>query len=225
MLKRLGHRVRILEQSPESILHGQAAGIRAGKEVQEFFQKYDRLKEEYFIDCSGLQFIDRDAKNLRFIDFPMAMTSWTTLYYRLRSNFDGYLSKHCPEPPEPEDTDDLATYDLGKRVTDVSYTEGVVHISFDDTLNATSGSLEADLVIAADGSNSAVRRLLLPELKRPYAGYVAWRGGVLEKDVSEETKAIVKDNFMVFKMPRNYILVYASLLSKLYLQLHSLTVL
>ncbi|KAL6720040.1 hypothetical protein ACLMJK_001961 [Lecanora helva] len=208
MLRRLGHTVRILEQSPESILHGQAAGIRAGEEVREFFQKYDLLKERYFLDCPGLQFIDRDTKNLRFVDFPMAMTSWTTLYYRLRANFDGYISKHCPEPPEPEEMDGAATYDLGKRVNGVSYAGESVNVSYVDTLNGSSGSLQADLVIAADGSNSAVRQLLLPELQRPYAGYVAWRGSVLEKDASVITREAIKDNFMVFKMPRNYILVY-----------------
>ena len=212
MLKRLGYSVHILEQSPESILHGQAAGIRAGEEVQEFFQKYDILNEPYYLDCPGLQFIDRDTKNLRFINFPMAMTSWTTLYYRLRANFDSFISKHCPKPPESMAIDDgTAIYDLGKRVTDISYTDGLVEISFDDTINGRSGSLNADLVIAADGSNSIVRRFLLPELQRPYAGYVAWRGSVLEKDVSAETRQVIKDNFMVFKMPRNYILVYASL--------------
>lgn len=214
MLKRLGHSVQILEQSPESILHDQAAGIRAGEEVQEFLQKYDMLNEPYYLNCPGLQFIDRDAKNLRFVNFPMAMTSWTTLYYRLRANFDGFTSKHCPKPPESTTIDGTAIYELGKRVTDVSYTDGRVEISFDDTINGRCGSLHADLVIAADGSNSAVRRILLPELQRPYAGYVAWRGSVPEKDTSKETRQVIKDNFMVFKMPRNYILVYASLQCK-----------
>ena len=210
-LKRLGHSVHILEQSPDSILHGQAAGIRAGEEVQAFFEKYDMLKEPYYIDCPGLQFIDRDTKNLRFVKFHMAMTSWTTLYYRLRANFDSFTSKHCPKPPEPTKTDGTAIYDLGKRVTNVGYTAGQVEITFDDTINGRSGSLHADLVIAADGSNSAVRLLLLPELQRPYAGYVAWRGSVLEMDTSEETRQVIKGNLMVFKMPGNYILVYASL--------------
>ena len=211
MLKRLGHSVHILEQSPESILHSQAAGIRAGKDLQEFFQNYDLLKEPFYLDCPGLQFIDRDTKNVRFVNFPMAMTSWTTLYYRLRANFDGFTSKHCPKPPEPTTIDGTAIYDLGKRVTSVNYTDGRVQILFDDTINGRSGSLHADLAIAADGSNSAVRQFLLPELQRPYAGYVAWRGSVLETDTSEETRQVIKDNFLVFKMPRNYILVYASL--------------
>ena len=211
MLKRLGHSVHILEQSPCSILQGQAAGIRAGEEVQAFFEKYDMLKEPYYLDCPGLQFIDRDTKNLRFVKFPMAMTSWTTLYYRLRANFDNFTSKHCPKPPKSTKTDGTAVYDLGKRVTNVSYSNERVEISFDDTINGTNGSLHADLVIAADGSNSAVRRLLLPELRRPYAGYVAWRGSVLEMDISEETRQVIKDNVMVFKAPGNYILVYVTL--------------
>ena len=208
MLKRAGHDVHILEQSPESILHGQAAGIRAGEEVQSFFEKYDLLKQPFSLDCPGLQFIDRETRHTRFVDFPMAMTSWTTLYYRLRANFDGFISKHCPSPPEPLDSDGSAIYDLGKRVTNVNYTDDQVHLSFDDTIGRTSGYLQADLVIAADGSNSAVRRFLLPELQRPYAGYVAWRGSVIEKYTTEETRRAIKDNFMVFKMPRNYILVY-----------------
>lgn len=207
MLKRLGHRVHILEQNPESVLHGQAAGIRAGAEVQEFFRQYDLLNEPYYIDCPGLQFIDCDTNPLRFVNFPMAMTSWTTLYYRLRANFDGFTSRHCPKPPESRTTEGTAIYDLGKRVTDVTYTVGRVEISFDDAINGGSGSVHADLVIAADGSNSAVRRFLVPEPQRPYAGYVAWRGGVLEKDTSEETRRVIKDNFMVFKMPGSYILV------------------
>lgn len=207
MLKRLGHSVHILEQSPYSILHGQAAGIRAGEEVQAFFERYDMLNEPYYLDCPGLQFIDRDTQNLGFVKFPMAMTSWTTLYYRLRANFDSLTSKHCPKPPESTKTDGTAIYDLGKRVTNVSYTGGQVEISFDDTINGRSWSLHADLVIAADGSNSVVRRLLLPELQRPYAGYVAWRGSVLEMDTSEETRQAIRDNFMIFKMPGNYILV------------------
>ncbi|KAM0796204.1 hypothetical protein BDR22DRAFT_918901 [Usnea florida] len=208
MLKRLGHNVHILEQSPYSILQGQAAGIRAGDDVQAFFEKYDMLNEPYYIDCPGLQFIDRDTKNLRFVKFPMAMTSWTTLYYRLRANFDDFTSKHCPKQPNPMKTDGTAVYDLGKRATNVSYTDGRVEVSFDDTINGTNGSLHAYLVIAADGSNSAVRRLLLPELQRAYAGYVAWRGSVLEMDISEETRQVIKDTVMVFKAPGNYILVY-----------------
>jgi 2-polyprenyl-6-methoxyphenol hydroxylase-like FAD-dependent oxidoreductase len=51
------------------------------------------------------------------------------------------------------------------------------------------GCIEANIVIGADGASSTVRRLLLPEVDRTYAGYVAWRGTVKESLLPEETRA------------------------------------
>lgn len=131
----------------------------------------------------------------------MCIKSWTALYYRLRANFDEFSSEHCPNPPKSTEKDGKAVYDLGKRVTMVTYQNASVSI------NGVNESVCADLVIAANGSNSVLRDILVPKLRRPYAGYVAWRGSVAEKDVSDESKKGFEDNFVVFKMPRNYILM------------------
>lgn len=207
MLKRQGHNVHILEQTRESVRSGEAAGIRAGMEVEQFFQKYDLLRQPYSFDCPGLKFIDKESRQKRFIKYPMCMTSWTALYYRLRANFDGFSSEHCPNPPTSIEKDGKAVYDLGKRVTMVAYRNASVVLSFDDDINGGSESICADLVIAADGANSVLRKFLVPKLRRPYAGYVAWRGSVVEKDVSEESKKVFENKFTVFKMPHNYILM------------------
>ena len=45
----------------------------------------------------------------------------------------------------------------------------------------------ADLLVAADGVFSTVRRQLMPETEPRYARYVAWRGIVEEQDVPRET--------------------------------------
>ena len=51
---------------------------------------------------------------------------------------------------------------MGKRVTMVACKNELIVINFDDTINGGSGSVCADLVIAADGSNSVLREFLVP---------------------------------------------------------------
>ncbi|KAI5238876.1 FAD/NAD(P)-binding domain-containing protein [Aureobasidium subglaciale] len=210
MLTRRGHHVRVLEQSTENIRHGQAAGIRAGPEVQRFLKEFDQYKDQpYALDCPGMQFINKKSEYKRFINFPMQQTSWTMLYYRLRANFDGLVSKHCPNATRSGTGE--AIYDLGRQLVSLTERDSQVEVEYKDLSTGKTLSLMADLVIGADGSHSAVRRNFFPAQRgqdRPYAGYLAWRGGVLESEVSDETRSLLKNNFTVFRMPKNYILVY-----------------
>jgi len=57
---------------------------------------------------------------------------------------------------------------------------------------------EADLVIGADGPSSTIRSILLTKVQREYAGYVAWRGTVLESAASESLKETFLDHFTFF---------------------------
>ena len=207
MIKRLGHHVQILEQSPTSLRAGHAAGISAGPDVQGFFATHDLSKQPYSIHCPGIQFIDRDSNVKRFWKRPLEMTSWSTLYYRLRANFDGFASESCPEPPTATEKEGKAVYQTTKRVTHLADADGPVVVRYDDVHNGGTGSLRADLVIAADGSNSVCRRMLVPEVQRPYAGYIAWRGTVAERDVSEASNKLFDSRVTIHRMHRNYILV------------------
>ena len=54
------------------------------------------------------------------------------------------------------------------------------------TLHTSGGDMAADLVVAADGVRSAIRRQHWPAAAQTYAGYVAWRGescGLLPADL------------------------------------------
>ena len=189
VLKRLGHDVRILNRDDASSMHGQGAGIGARENVTEFLARHDLTKQPYSILSPEMRFLNREADVIKTWNMQLQATSWNVLYYRLRANFDGLRSEHCPEVPKGEfEGDGKAIYEHAKTVTSIKYTDGLVVVEYEDLANRGSGTLHADLVIAADGSSSKTRQMLQPNVKRRYAGYVAWRGTVPEQEVSEETK-------------------------------------
>ena len=208
MIKRLGHNVRILEQNLVSMRTDHAAGMGTGPQGHELLQILDSYKEPYSIPCPGFQFINRESNVTRLVNTPMNLSGWNVLYYHLRANFDGLKSDCCPKPITATDADGEANYELGKKATTVSYADSRVTVEFEDLFNGGTGSAQPDLVIVADGANSTVRQKLLPNLKHKYSGYVAWRGTVPEKDVSEDTVKLVEKRFTVYPMKQEYILGY-----------------
>jgi 2-polyprenyl-6-methoxyphenol hydroxylase-like FAD-dependent oxidoreductase len=73
---------------------------------------------------------------------------------------------------------------------------------------AKTGSVEADLLVAADGSRSLARSVLFPDIKPRYAGYVAWRGVVAESEAGPELLKTFVDHFTFQQLPRSHILCY-----------------
>jgi 2-polyprenyl-6-methoxyphenol hydroxylase-like FAD-dependent oxidoreductase len=206
VLKRLGHNVRVLEQHPDSVRIDQGAGISSGPQAQEFFEAHDRTGAPYSVSCPGYQILDINSKVKRWIKRPMEMSSWGVLYYRLRANFDGYQSDFCADVPSREAGDGDAIFDTGKKVVSLSYDKKLVTVGFKDTLNDSEDVVQADLVIAADGASSTVRQIMLPGVQRTYSGYVAWRGYVLESDLSPESRKILDPRFSAFVCRGGYIL-------------------
>jgi 2,6-dihydroxypyridine 3-monooxygenase len=53
----------------------------------------------------------------------------------------------------------------------------------------------SDLLLAADGANSALRHRFVPDAAPNYAGYVAWRGTLDESDTPPHLLAFFDDAF------------------------------
>lgn len=210
MIKRLGHNVRILEQNPSPTRESHAAGVAVGPQVQEVLNKIEVPLNTISIHSPGLQILDKNLNVKRFIGQPVHLTGWKVLHSLLRAHFDQYTVRECSEIiPESNAENREVVYDLGKRVTDLVLSQGSIRLVFEDLINGGSGQLAADIVIAADGARSTIRKLLSPDLPNHYAGYLAWRGVVAEKEVSENTRETFGRNTNIFASNkfRTYIVV------------------
>ena len=83
-------------------------------------------------------------------------------------------------------------------------------MKFEDMVNGGGGDIQADLVIAADGSRSRFRRLLVPSKPVAYAGYLTWRATISENTLSEEVQQAFNDKATSYKMHESFIGMYAS---------------
>ena len=61
--------------------------------------------------------------------------------------------------------------------------------------------------MGADGPGSTVREQLLPTVRSEYAGYVAWRGVVLDVSAPDLTTEFA-GRFTFFQAPHTHILCY-----------------
>ncbi|KAL8896386.1 MAG: hypothetical protein Q9192_003122 [Flavoplaca navasiana] len=209
-IKRLGHDVTILEQHQSSTRDGQAAGIVTMEHSQNFLDRHDLLKDQpYAVNCSSVQILDKNLKVKIAFQRPMMMSSWNVLYYRLRANFDGLVSSYCTQAPaEPPNNIGRAVYDQGNRVSNIYNDDQNVQVEVENLVNRSISTVSADQVIVADGSASRMRHLLQPQLQHNYAGYVAWRGTVLESSVSPETRSTFQNKTTLHATSGGYIALY-----------------
>ena len=95
------------------------------------------------------------------------------------------------------------SYHLGKSLVRVEQdADGVTAIFSDGTRE------RGDLLIGADGGRSTVRELFLPGLQPEYAGYVAWRAMLDERDVPPAIHAELFANYTYCLPPGELFLAY-----------------
>lgn len=172
LLDRAGWDVQVFERSGTA-LAGRGAGIVTHPPLLDAMARAGISTGEVVgVPVPGRITLARDGSVAGELAMPQLLTSWSRLYALLKAAF----------PYE--------RYHLAKALVRVDERADGVVACFDDGTEAV-----ADLLVAADGIRSAVRGQFLPQVKPQYAGYVAWRGLVDERTLSQETRDTLFDRF------------------------------
>ncbi|GAW24364.1 hypothetical protein ANO14919_139480 [Xylariales sp. No.14919] len=210
-LKALGHNTTILERNPKPLLQDQGAGIVAGGDTLDFFERYNRCSRPLAVSSYARQYLDREGNIVHREEMLQRMTSWDLTYYLMRANYDGVESPYC-EVPGPAPGHGEAVHIHDRNVTDIKEESrddgsGGVRV-FWRSSQGDQGSILADIVVGADGPSSTIRQLVQPNVERKYAGYCALRGTMPEEEASEETRKTCCERFTFFHCPGVQILTY-----------------
>ncbi len=183
-LRSLGCEVNVYEKSA-GLMHDRGAGIVFQPEVSEFLTRYDVAPlATVVVPVETRRYLHADGSIAQEGPMLQAMTSWDGLYRKLRAAFG-------------EDH-----YHVGIRLARFEANGDTVTACFDGGPEVT-----CDLLVGADGPGSTVRRQVLPDILSEYAGYVAWRGVVLEHDAADLATAFA-GHFTFFQARHTHILCY-----------------
>ncbi|KAF8849269.1 hypothetical protein BDZ45DRAFT_752971 [Acephala macrosclerotiorum] len=83
----------------------------------------------------------------------------------------------------------------------------LVRVDYESS-NGKKETLDASFLISADGPSSTVRKLMLPESERTWAGYVAWRRNAEESEISRDTLNFMGESVTFFYSKGGHILHY-----------------
>jgi 2,6-dihydroxypyridine 3-monooxygenase len=185
VLRDLGHDVTIYERSPVP-LEQRGAGIGLLAETSRYFtERLGTDLDTMSITIKHIRHLDRAGSIVHDHLHTYRFSSWNTIYRGLLKAFgtDRYLLDH--EVEAIEQTNNTATLQFQRDET-----------------------IEADLVVCADGVVSRFRRELLPSFMQNYAGYVAWRGMVPESELPARITNALGDALTYSVIANSHILVY-----------------
>ena len=176
LLRKKGIEVEIYERA-EGELSGRGAGIVAQPAVSDKLRGLGIDPVNLGVDMTTRKVLDAEGRIVCESECPQTLTAWERVYRILRDAFPA------------------AHYHRGLGLKSFEQTGRSVVARLSD-----GSSVEADLLVGADGIRSTVRQQLLPGLDPLYAGYVAWRSHSPEQAIPP---AIHRElfEFMTFCLP------------------------
>lgn len=187
LLHRSGWQVDVFERA-KSALSGRGAGIVTHDGLLHALTTAGaRVDESLGVEIHKRLAISKSGEATASRHFDQVLTSWSRLL--------GYLKEALPDN----------RYHLNEEVSsvDAGSGEAPAQVSF-----VSGRSLSADLVVAADGLKSTLRRQLQVPFRQVYAGYVAWRAVCDLSRLSDDARRLMGDTFLFSQLPGEQILSY-----------------
>jgi 2-polyprenyl-6-methoxyphenol hydroxylase-like FAD-dependent oxidoreductase len=172
LLRSTGWDATAFERNPDE-LTGRGAGISTHPQLHDVMRRLGvPFDDSMGIRIDTVIFLDRDGRCYDRRPTLRVMSSWGRVFRSLR------------------DLMPAGSYRLGKSLTHIEQDHGGITAHFAD------GTRErGDLLVGADGGRSTVRELFLPDEKPSYAGYVAWRAMLDEREVPSSIHAEIFERY------------------------------
>jgi 2,6-dihydroxypyridine 3-monooxygenase len=185
VLRDLGCEVDVFERSTAE-LESRGAGIVVLDATVRYFHERTDLDLDRVTTTTGLlRYLGRDGSVVYEEPRRYRYSAWHTIYRALL----GYL--------EPR------FYHLGTAMHGFHQEAG--HVLVELTCGVAA---EYGLLVCADGISSTARASLQPQARPVYAGYVAWRGTVPERELSRGVRELLADSIVYQVIPNSHILLY-----------------
>lgn len=185
MLERIGCDVTVHERVAEPLAE-RGAGIATHPELHEAFERVGiPIDDNFGVRIEERRMLGRDGQVLATFHKRQIQATWGHLYRVLHRAF----------PRE--------RYVAGSTFVRAEQNGAGVRVHF-----ANGSTIDADLLVGADGIRSTVRTQFWPDCVPRYAGYVAWRGVVDEARISPETHKTLFVRFIVCLPPGEHMVGY-----------------
>jgi 2,6-dihydroxypyridine 3-monooxygenase len=185
VLRDLGCQVDVFERSTAE-LESRGAGIVVLDTTLRYFRERTDLDVDRITTSTGfVRYLDRDGTVVYEEPRRYRYSAWHTIYRALLR----CLPRH--------------SYHLGREMVGFRQAGDRVVVRYAD-----GSSTQHDLLVCADGIASTARASLQPQARPAYAGYVAWRGTVSERQLSHAVLDLLADSIVYQVIPNSHILLY-----------------